>query len=150
MHQRVQVTFGLGLALALAFLFLPADALAGRRQDRGEDTPLGAKMGEINGQVKQLEGLLGDEPKWEEALAGTCALQQLALEAKAFDPASIADIEDEKELRKARVEFRAQMQALVDALFELELAILEESEKKADKAYRGLDKVKSTGHGKFK
>ena len=149
--MRVRLTLALLIALPLTLLFTPTEALASlQRGGRGPDTPLSAKMGEINGQVKQLEELLGDEPEWDEALASTCQLQQLAIEAKSLDPASIADIEDEKKLRKARGEYRAQVQALVDALFELELALIEQSEKKALKAYRGLDKVKSTGHGKFK
>lgn len=150
MRKRAPLTLGLALVLPLALLFTPGDAAAHLQGGgRGPDTPLSAKMGEINGLVKQLEGMLGEVPKWDEALESTCQLERLALEAKSLDPAMLADMDDEKKKLKARGEYRAEMQALVSALFELELAVLEQSDKKAQKAYRNLDKVKSTGHGKF-
>jgi len=120
-------------------------------QGKGDGSKLSELMGDIQKTTKHLAGVLEeDEPDWDAALAEVCRLQKVAIDAKNEVPGLVSAIEEEKKQAKARLEYRAKMQDFVRGLLEVETALLEQKAKAAKKALRGLDKLKSDGHGKFK
>ncbi len=116
-------------------------------QDGGK---LQAAMEEIGGAVKSIQTALKTPDTVEKALPEVWKAQRATLDAKAELPKLVADLADEKAKRKAELAYRTQMQDLMRAFLDVEAAILAGDAKKADKALRQADNLKSAGHSQFR
>ena len=86
----------------------------------------------------------------EAALPDVAKLQKLVLDAKGELPSSITALTDAKAHKKALLVYKTQMMELERATLDLEAAMLVDDAKKADKALREVDKIKSAGHSEFR
>ncbi len=116
-------------------------------QDAGK---LQAAMEQIDGAVKGIQGALKTPDALDKALPEVWKAQRATLDAKAELPKAVVDMTDEKARRKAEFAYRTQMQDLMRALLDVEAAVLAGDAKKADKALRQADNLKSAGHSQFR
>lgn len=163
------------LALLTLGLAVPATAVLASSQDPRPERPAGRPEGRPEGQPGQegrqrqpsalkghMEALQGGveklataldaddaEAKVQELLAEVCALQKVSLDAKSESPRSLGRLEG-KDAEKALLSYRTQMHGLTNALFAVELALLEKDVKKAKKALGDLEQIEAKGHGEFK
>ena len=136
----------LALVLAASFPIALAQGPGG-----GGGSPLGRYMHDLEETLGKIGELLEAEGGLEEALSETLRIQKVVIDCKAEAPRMFSRFEDdEKKLKKAKVEYCEMMQELVRALLDMELAIVEESPKKAEKALKTAMKLESKGHGKFR
>lgn len=133
--------------LTLALTFAAAAPLGAPPQDGGK---LNAAMEEIGAAVKSMQGTFKTPEEIDKALPEVWKAQRAVLDAKSELPKLVADNADEKAKRKAELAYRTQMQDLMRAFLDVEAAILAGDAKKADKALRQADNLKSAGHGQFR
>ena len=76
--------------------------------------------------------------------------QKAVIDAKSELPKMVSELTDEKAKRKAEIAYRTQMQELLRAFLDVETALINDDAKKAEKALRAADNLKSTGHGQFR
>lgn len=138
--------------LALSLVLLASFPLAlAQGPGGGDGSPLGRYMHDLEETLGKIGDLLEAEGGLEEALSETLRVQKIVIDCKAEAPSSFARFEDdEKKLKKAKIEYCQLMQELVRALLDMELALVEENPKKAEKALKDALKLESKGHGKFR
>ncbi|MBL8803791.1 MAG: hypothetical protein JNN27_17445 [Planctomycetes bacterium] len=111
---------------------------------------LGTSMEEIGAAVKSIQATLKTPAEISKALPEVWKAQRAVLDAKSELPKLVTDLTDEKAKAKAGLEYRTQMQDLMRAFLDVESAVLAGDAKKAEKALRAADNLKSGGHGKFR
>ena len=132
--------------LALA-AFVPTAPQGG---GKGPPSKLGGVMEDMDATVKSLTKAVAAKASMEAALPDVAKLQKLVLDAKAEVPESITALTDAKAHKKALLGYKTQMLELERATLDLEAAMLVDDAKKADKALREVDKIKSAGHSEFR
>ncbi|MCA8942298.1 MAG: hypothetical protein KDB80_07025 [Planctomycetes bacterium] len=136
------------LALA-AVLVLGSTAFVDRSTvPTPDDTPLGQHMKAINKGLRALRAQVKDPARAEEYHASVLELQSEALAAKALDPMKLGELPAEEQ-GAFRVAYRKRMQAMIDKMFELEIALLEGRAEDAQGAIKELNKMKSPAHKEF-
>lgn len=134
-------------ALSLAITLAAAAPLRSLPQEGGK---LHTAMEEIGAAVKSMQSAIKTPDTLDQALAEVWKAQRATLDAKSELPKLVAENADEKAKRKAELAYRTQMQELMRAFLDVEAAILAGDAKKADKALRQADNLKSAGHGQFR
>jgi soluble cytochrome b562 len=137
------------LATACAAALLFALTTSGRAPAQGEGK-LNAAMEELGAAVKTLQAAVKAPDALEKALPEIWKAQRAALDAKSELPKQVSEMTDEKAKLKAQLAYRTQMQDLMRALLDVEAAMIAGDAKKADKALRQADNLKSAGHGQFR
>lgn len=117
---------------------------------QGGGSKLGTAMEELGGAVKALSERIKKGETLEEGLPDVWKAQRALLDAKSELPETITALTDEKARKKAAFTYREQMQELMRALLDVELGIAAGDAKKADKALRAADNLKSAGHNQFR
>ncbi len=135
-----------------ASLVLVAGVLATQplRSAPQEGGKLHSAMEELGGAVKAIQTALKTPETIEKALPEVWKAQRATLDAKAELPKNVVELADEKAKRKAELAYRTQMQELMRALLDVEAAVLAGDAKKAEKAVRQADTLKSAGHSQFR
>lgn len=138
------------VAFAVLVLALTVAAAAPLRSPPQDGGKLQSSMEEIGAAVKSIQGTLKTPAEIEKALPEVWKAQRAVLDAKSELPKLVAENADEKAKHKAALAYRTQMQDLMRAFLDVEAAILAGDAKKADKALRQADNLKSAGHGQFR
>lgn len=151
MIARTSLVLALLVPAAVVPFFVSTPAAAATQEEEREGNPaLHAFMEDLGGSLRKLGRGLKDEGAMETGLAEVLRLQRATLDAKEQLPTVVSSIEDEKKRLASTIEYRAQMHALANGLFTLELAYLEGDAGKVEKQLKELDKVKKAGHNQFK
>ena len=111
---------------------------------------LGGAMEEIGGAVKALQEALKKDDGLAAALPDVWKAQRAVIDAKSELPKAVSDMTDEKAKHKAEIAYHTQMQDLLRAFLDVETAVINGDAKKAEKALRQADNLKSAGHGQFR
>lgn len=140
------------IPLALVSLaFVPTIQGQGGGGGGGTPSKLGGIMHDMDETVKSLTKAIDTKGAVMEPLLGDVAkLQRLVLDAKGELPDTVTSLTDAKAKKKATLGYKTDMLDLERACLDLELAMLNEDAKKADKALREIDKVKGAGHSEFR
>lgn len=116
----------------------------------GGGTKLGTAMEALGGSLKALSERVKKGEALEEGLTDVWNAQRAVIDAKAELPETISALTDEKAKKKAALAYREQMQELMRALLDVEMGLAAGDAKKADKALRAADNLKSAGHSQFR
>lgn len=111
---------------------------------------LGTAMEELGGAVKALSERIKKGEALEEGLPDVWKVQRAVIDAKSELPETITALTDEKAKKKAALAYREQMQELMRSLLDVEMGLASGDAKKADKALRAADNLKSAGHSQFR
>ena len=114
------------------------------------EAKLGTAMEDIGAAVKSLQDALKKDGSLAAALPDVWKAQKAVIDAKSELPKMVSELTDEKAKRKAEIAYRTQMQELLRAFLDVETALINDDAKKAEKALRAADNLKSTGHGQFR
>jgi hypothetical protein len=147
--KRLIVATAVPVALFTLVAFVPTRPQGGGGGG-GPASKLGGVMHDIDATVKSLTKAVDAKGSMEAALPDVEKLQKLVLDAKAETPPSLAEITEAKAHKKAWLAYKSQMLDLERACLDLEAAMQLDDAKKADKALRELDKLKSAGHSEFR
>lgn len=140
-------------AASAATLLLVAVAPAARRDPaatRQDASKLETFMQEINATVKSLHQVVESKSGLDAALPDVAKLEKTVIDAKSELPAMVAEMQDAKAKQKATIAYKLKLQDLLRACLDLETAMLNDDAKKADKALREIDGLKSAGHSQFR
>ncbi len=116
--------------LGLACLCLAFSAPASTAVPQQEESPLAKHMGNINRSMRKIGKGVKEGANLSALVADVCALQMVVLQAKNEAPPRMGEVTDEQ-YHEHRVHFRKELHGLLGALFELEVALLEEDQTKA-------------------
>lgn len=117
---------------------------------QGGGGKLGTAMEELGGAVKALSERIKKGEALEEGLPDVWKAQRAVIDAKSELPETVTALTDEKAKKKAALAYREQMQELMRSLLDVEMGLAAGDAKKAEKALRAADNLKSSGHGQFR
>lgn len=160
--QRTTRTLSLCLAAAMV---APAGLLPLARTARAADTPaaggaavakegkaqkteLNDKMEEMDEALKKLRRTIRSPEQNKESLELITKIEQGALACKGMTPAKAATV-PEAERAKFVNAYRKQMADLIVALCQMESAILDGSNDKAQEVYKNIKGIEDKGHEQF-
>lgn len=134
--------------LLLASLLLAAPFAAARFAFAAEDTELAKQMEEMDDEMKKLRKSLKDAATNAASLETLTKLQQLTVTSKALTPAKAAAM-PEAEKAKFVAAYRKDMAGLLAAYAQIEVAVLDGENAKAEDLFKGLKKIEDDGHEKY-
>ena len=134
--------------LLLAGLLVAAPFTATRFALAAEDTELAKQMEEMDDAQKSLRKSLKDPATNAASLETLTKLQQLTVTSKALTPAKAAQV-PEGERAKFVAGYRKDMAGLLAAYAQIEVAILDGDNAKAEELFKGLKKIEDDGHEKY-
>lgn len=131
---------------------VPALALAsqGALAQEGEESKLADLMGQINRNMRKLKKAGESEESLRAAVETVCALQGLALEAKAELPPLAAAEEDPAKRAAMVLDYRKTLQEMVVRLFAAENAALSGDKGAFAQAMSDVKRVQKKGHDAHK
>ena len=135
-------------ALLLASLLLAAPFAATRFAFAAEDTELAKQMEVMDDEMKKLRKSLKDPATNAASLETLTKLQQITVTSKALTPAKAAEM-PEAEKAKFVAGYRKDMAGLLAAYAQIEVAVLDGDNAKAEELFKGLKKVEDDGHEKY-
>lgn len=134
--------------LLLAGLLLAAPFTATRFALAAEDTELAKQMEQMDDEMKKLRKSLKDPATNAASLEALTKLQQFTVAAKALTPAKAAEM-PEAEKAKFVTAYRKDMAGLLAAYAQIEVAVLDGDNAKAEELFKGLKKIEDDGHEKY-
>lgn len=117
---------------------------------QGGGSKLGTAMEALGGSLKALSERVKKGEALEEGLNDVWNAQRAVIDAKSELPEMVTALTDEKAKKKAVLAYREQMQELMRSLLDVEMGLAAGDAKKADKALRAADNLKSSGHSQFR
>jgi len=140
-----------GVAAAFSVLaFVRPEPPTNSAAVRAENEKLAGAMDTIGSSVKAIAAGLKTPDELDKVLPEAWKAQHACLDAKSELPETVTGVEDEKAKHKAELAYRTQMQDLLRAFLDVESAVLAGDAKKAEKALRQTETLKSAGHSQFK
>ena len=134
--------------LLLSALLLASPFAATRFALAAEDTELAKQMEQMDDEMKKLRKSLKDPATNAASLETLTTLQQLTVTSKALTPAKAAAM-PEAEKAKFVAAYRKDMAALLAAYAQIEVAVLDGDNAKAEKLFKDLKKIEDDGHEKY-
>jgi hypothetical protein len=134
--------------LLLASLLLAAPFTAARLARAAEDTELAKQMEQMDDEMKKLRKSLKDAASNAASLESLTKLQQWTVTAKALTPAMAAAM-PEAEKAKFVAAYRKDMAGLLAAYAQIEVAVLDNDNAKAEELFKGLKQIEDDGHEKY-
>lgn len=134
--------------LLLCGLLLAAPFAATRFAFAAEDTELAKQMEQMDDEMKKLRKSLKDAATNAASLETLTKLQQLTVTSKALTPAKAAAM-PEAEQAKFVAGYRRDMAGLLAAYAQIEVAVLDGDNAKAEQLFKGLKKIEDDGHEKY-
>ena len=128
-----------GMALASPLAVRPALA---------DDTELAKQMEVMQDAQKELRKSIKSAEGNPTSLEALTKFQQATVASKALVPAKAAAL-PEAEKAKFVAAYRKDMNALLSHLIQIEVAILDGDQAKAEELFKGLKKIEDDGHEKF-
>ena len=135
------------LALLLAGLFIAAQA-APRFAVAADDTELAKQMEQTDDLLKLLRKSLKVPAENAASLDTLTKLQALTVTQKALVPAKAAEM-PEAEKAKFVAGYRKDMAVLLTHLCQIETAVIDGDNAKAEELFKGLKKIEDDGHEKY-
>ncbi|GEM_PF-383257 len=114
-----------------------------------EESPLGRQMDEISKALKSLRKLAKSEERWTASAEQMRNAQAACIKAMALVPDRVEKMPAGTGKAKAVADYKRLLGLSLAALCELEVAFLEEDEKKVDGLLDEVKNVKKEGHEKF-
>jgi hypothetical protein len=133
--------------LLLAGLLMSAP-LAVRPARAAEDTELSKHMEQMKEAQKNLRKSIKDPAQNKASLDALTKFQEHTVASKALVPAKAAKL-PEAEKAKFVAAYRKEMAGLLTHLAQIETAVLDNDNAKAEELFKGLKKVEDDGHEKF-
>lgn len=113
-----------------------------------DDTELAKQMEEMDDELKKLRKSVKDPAANAASLEALTKLQQLTVTSKALVPALAAE-KPEAERAKFVAGYRKDMAVMLTHFAQIEVAILDGDNAKAEELYKGLKKIEDDGHEKY-
>lgn len=135
---------------AVAVSALVGIVLASSARTPAQGGKLNSSMEELGAAVKSLQEKVKSAEDLETALPDVWKAERAVIDARGELPKQVAEMTDEKARKKAELAYRNQMIELARALLDVEAALAAGDAKKADKALRQADNLKSAGHSQFR
>ena len=136
-------SLGLLLLSGLMLAAVPAGTVRA-----AEDTPLAKAMEEMQDELKKLRKSVKAPAENAASLASLDKIQAATVASKGLVPAKAAKM-PEAEKAKFVAAYRKDMAALLAHLVQIEVAILDGDQAKAEELFKGLKKMEADGHEKF-
>lgn len=134
--------------LLLSALLLATPFTATRFALAAEDTELATQMEQMDDEMKKLRKSLRDPATNADSLDTLTKLQQLTVTAKALTPTKAAEM-PEPEKAKFVAAYRKDMAGLLAAYAQIEVAVLDGDNEKAEALFKDLKKIEDDGHEKY-
>ena len=136
------------LPLLLAGLFVTAQIAPRFAAAADEDTELAKQMEEMDDDLKKLRKSLKVPAENSASLELLTKLQQVTVSCKALIPAKAAEL-PEAEKAKFVAGYRKDMAVLLTHLCQIETAVIDGDNAKAEELFKGLKKIEDDGHEKY-
>ena len=133
--------------LLLAGVLLAAPAVT-RLASAAEDTELAKQMEQMDDEMKKLRKSLKDPAANAASLEALTKLQELTVASKSLVPTKAAAL-PEAEKAKFVAAYRKDMAGLLAAYAQIEVAVLDGENAKAEELFKGLKKIEDDGHEKY-
>ena len=143
LKNRVSLLLLSGLLVAA-----PVAVVAPRLAAAADDTELAKQMEETDDLLKKLRKSLKMPAENPQSLELISKLQQLTVTQKALVPAKAADM-PEAEKAKFVTGYRKDMAVLLTHFAQIEMAVLDGDNAKAEELFKGLKKIEDDGHEKY-
>ena len=143
--------FQIGKSIVLALLavgLLVVAPVNDRSAQAAEDTELMKQMEEMQDHLKKLRKSIKDPKENAASLETLTKFQQLTVTSKALVPARAAQV-PEAERAKFVAGYRKDMAALLGHLCQIEVALLDNDNAKAEELFKGLKQIEDDGHEKY-
>jgi soluble cytochrome b562 len=111
-------------------------------------TELHDKMEQIDESMKKLRRTLRSADSNAESLELISKAQQAAIACKAMTPSRAATV-PEPERKKFVAEYRKQMAGVIGQMLQMEIAVLDGNNEKAQQIHKELKTLEEKGHDKF-
>ena len=113
-----------------------------------DDTELATQMEEMQAQLKKLRKTVKDPAQNKESLEILAKFQQATLASKSQTPAKAKNV-PEAERAKFLAGYRKEMAMLLQHLLQIEVAIVDGDNAKAEELFKGLKQIEDDGHEKY-
>ena len=136
------------LLLSGVLVAAPVAIVAPRLALAADDTELAKQMEETDDLMKKLRKSLKAPAENPQSLEILTKLQQLTVTQKALVPAKAADM-PEAEKAKFVNGYRKDMAVLLTHFAQIEMAVIDGDNAKAEDLFKGLKKIEDDGHEKY-
>lgn len=134
--------------LLLSGLIVAAPLTAPRAAMAAEDTELAKQMEEMDDDLKKLRKSLKAPAENPASLELLSKLQMVTVTSKVLIPVKAAEL-PEAEKAKFVAAYRKDMAVLLEHLCQMEVALLDGDNAKAEELFKGLKKIEDDGHEKY-
>ncbi len=121
---------------------------AARAAEGAEDTELAKQMEEMDDDLKKLRKSLKAPAENPASLELLSKLQMVTVTSKVLIPVKAAEL-PEAEKAKFVAAYRKDMAVLLEHLCQMEVALLDGDNAKAEELFKGLKKIEDDGHEKY-
>jgi len=145
MRRKTVVLIVAGVVVMGALFFQSRHALA---EDKKPQTPMGKAMVQIDDGMKKLRRSLRNKDNNAQSLETIAKVEEAALECKSMTPSRATTMPSDQQPAYL-TDFRKQMAALLINMCNMETAVLDGDNAKAQQIYKQLKQQEEDGHDQF-